>query len=207
MRTVYSFVRSPNHVYPDHPERPERLDILEPRLSLFNAERIETKPATHQEIEYVHHPGLVAALEKVCREQAPGIIDYAPTYVTRSSFDDALLAAGGVITCTRAILNGNARNAFAIVRPPGHHAERSEEHTSELQSLAYLVCRLLLEKKKQYKQRLHKEQVVQSQRHGPCLEPVPNDKGSNHLGEVEMHPYDAVLLTYSGHRSCLSSPM
>src|SRR2546425_9372098 len=27
--------------------------------------------------------------------------------------------------------------------------ERSEEHTSELQSLAYLVCRLLLEKKKQ----------------------------------------------------------
>src|SRR2546425_6651018 len=30
-------------------------------------------------------------------------------------------------------------------RPPGH---RSEEHTSELQSLAYLVCRLLLEKKK-----------------------------------------------------------
>src|SRR2546425_9383555 len=29
-----------------------------------------------------------------------------------------------------------------------HHQERSEEHTSELQSLAYLVCRLLLEKKK-----------------------------------------------------------
>src|SRR2546425_3999602 len=37
---------------------------------------------------------------------------------------------------------------------PGPHSEprgknRSEEHTSELQSLAYLVCRLLLEKKKQ----------------------------------------------------------
>src|SRR2546425_4967860 len=30
----------------------------------------------------------------------------------------------------------------------GHREERSEEHTSELQSLAYLVCRLLLEKKK-----------------------------------------------------------
>src|SRR2546425_6467921 len=29
-----------------------------------------------------------------------------------------------------------------------HHRNRSEEHTSELQSLAYLVCRLLLEKKK-----------------------------------------------------------
>src|SRR5256714_5747604 len=32
--------------------------------------------------------------------------------------------------------------------PPLGRAERSEEHTSELQSLAYLVCRLLLEKKK-----------------------------------------------------------
>src|SRR2546425_7583106 len=30
----------------------------------------------------------------------------------------------------------------------GHAVTRSEEHTSELQSLAYLVCRLLLEKKK-----------------------------------------------------------
>jgi acetoin utilization deacetylase AcuC-like enzyme len=123
MSTVYSFVRSPNHVYPDHPERPARLEILEPRLSSFDAELIETKPATHEEIEYIHNPGLVAALEKVCREQAPGIIDYAPTYVTKSSFDDALLAAGGVIACTRAVMNGDAKNAFAIVRPPGHHAE------------------------------------------------------------------------------------
>src|SRR2546425_2684076 len=37
-------------------------------------------------------------------------------------------------------------DALAII--PG--ASRSEEHTSELQSLAYLVCRLLLEKKKKY---------------------------------------------------------
>ena len=123
MKTVYSFVRSPNHIYPDHPERPARLDILEPRLSSFDAELIETKPATHQEIEYVHDPSLVTALEKVCHEQAPGIIDYAPTYVTPSSFEDALLAAGGVIACTRAVIDGDAKNAFAIVRPPGHHAE------------------------------------------------------------------------------------
>src|SRR3989441_5288971 len=37
-----------------------------------------------------------------------------------------------------------------LVRLPGA-AERSEEHTSELQSLAYLVCRLLLEKKKKHR--------------------------------------------------------
>ena len=123
MKTVYTFVSSPNHVYPDHPERPGRLERVEPRLKSFDAEQIETKPATREEIAYVHQPKLVSALEKVCREQAPGIIDYAPTYVTQSSFNDALLAAGGVITGSRTVLSGEAHNAFAIVRPPGHHAE------------------------------------------------------------------------------------
>src|SRR5205823_11325947 len=36
----------------------------------------------------------------------------------------------------------------SMLHAPVHEIERSEEHTSELQSLAYLVCRLLLEKKK-----------------------------------------------------------
>src|SRR3989441_2026817 len=43
-------------------------------------------------------------------------------------------------------LGGSPSAAAAVRRAPG--APRSEEHTSELQSLAYLVCRLLLEKKK-----------------------------------------------------------
>src|SRR3712207_8595493 len=38
-------------------------------------------------------------------------------------------------------------------RPPLHHVVRSEEHTSELQSRQYLVCRLLLEKKKKHTKR------------------------------------------------------
>src|SRR2546425_2476288 len=49
-----------------------------------------------------------------------------------------------------------ARAAGGVPDDPGEHAAavraggpRSEEHTSELQSLAYLVCRLLLEKKKE----------------------------------------------------------
>src|SRR5437899_7549572 len=40
----------------------------------------------------------------------------------------------------------STRHAFAVVQPMSN--ERSEEHTSELQSLRHLVCRLLLEKKK-----------------------------------------------------------
>src|SRR5688500_5985402 len=123
MKSDDTFVASPNHIYPEHPERPGRFEILERRLRSFDAELIEAKPATHVEIAYVHHPKLVDALETVCREQAPGIIDYAPTYVTRSSFEDAALAAGGVLTCARAVGNEEAKNAFAIIRPPGHHAE------------------------------------------------------------------------------------
>lgn len=123
MKTIYSYVPSLKHVYPDHPERPGRFEILEPRLKSFDAELIEAAPATREEIASVHNPKLISALEEVCRDQAPSVIDYAPTYVTKSSFDDALLAAGGVLTCSRAVLKGEAQNAFAIVRPPGHHAE------------------------------------------------------------------------------------
>jgi acetoin utilization deacetylase AcuC-like enzyme len=123
MKTVYTFVPSPDHHFPDHPERPARLDILAPRLGSFDAQSIGTTPATREEVASVHNRELISSLEKVCREEAPAIIDYAPTYVTPSSFQDALLAAGGVITCTRAVLNGEATNAFALVRPPGHHAE------------------------------------------------------------------------------------
>jgi acetoin utilization deacetylase AcuC-like enzyme len=122
MKTVYSYVPSRAHQYPDHPERPGMLDVLEPQLGLFNAEKLEGKPATHEQVARVHLPSLIKSIEEVCK-QGPGIIDHAPTYITQTSYQDALLAAGGVIECTHAVLNKEAQNAFAIVRPPGHHAE------------------------------------------------------------------------------------
>ncbi len=121
-KTVYTFVASQSHEYPDHPERPGRLDILEPLLNTFNAERIEPNQATFEQVTRAHQPQLVRGIQKVCKE-GPGIIDHAPTYITQTSYQDALLAAGGVTTCARAVINGDAKNAFAIVRPPGHHAE------------------------------------------------------------------------------------
>ncbi len=122
MTTAYTFVPSPLHVYPDHPEHPSRFDLLKPQLDSFSAQKLDAKPATRDEVARIHHPTLINSLEDICK-QAPAVIDYAPTFVTRSSFDDALLASGGALSCTRAVLSGSARNAFAIVRPPGHHAE------------------------------------------------------------------------------------
>src|SRR2546425_2750539 len=51
-------------------------------------------------------------------------------------------------------MRGSARGARRCVWP----SKRSEEHTSELQSLAYLVCRLLLEKKKKRWTRIFRKQ-------------------------------------------------
>jgi acetoin utilization deacetylase AcuC-like enzyme len=45
------------------------------------------------------------------------------TPFSAGGFEVALLAAGGTITAVDAVLDGRVRNAYALVRPPGHHAE------------------------------------------------------------------------------------
>src|SRR5687767_15653551 len=75
--------------------------------------------------------------------------DTAPTEIYTLSLHDALpisrLDAAAVV---RAVRLPNATWQTAV--SPLVEKSRSEEHTSELQSLAYLVCRLLLEKKKKF---------------------------------------------------------
>jgi len=121
--TAYTFIPSLGHEYSDHPERPARLEVLAARLPAMAAQRLEVAAASREQVAMVHDPHLVAHLEYLCREQAPAIIDPAPTFITPTSFEDALLAAGGTLGCVHAVWAGEAANAFAIVRPPGHHAE------------------------------------------------------------------------------------
>src|SRR2546425_7312371 len=64
-------------------------------------------------------------------------------YTTLFRSVNTALAEDGYLVVLRADADGRVRVLFPL--DPG---DRSEEHTSELQSLAYLVCRLLLEKKK-----------------------------------------------------------
>ncbi len=121
MTTVYTYVPSPQHRFANHPECPERLEALA-LAQIPGIEQVSVTPATIAQVARVHHPRMIQQLEAVC-PQGPGIIDHAPTYVTPTSFTDALHAAGAALCAARAVLDGNAHNAFAIPRPPGHHAE------------------------------------------------------------------------------------
>ena len=113
---------------PGHPERPERLswilDHLKSQGLLDRARLIDPAPAERGWIESIHDPAYVERVEAACR-RGDLLIDSMDTAICPESFDAALLAAGAGIALGTAVLEGHARNGMALVRPPGHHAERS----------------------------------------------------------------------------------
>lgn len=52
--------------------------------------------------------------------------DYNSVYLNANSAFCALIACGGLLELVDAIWNGHVRNGFALIRPPGHHAEAAE---------------------------------------------------------------------------------
>jgi acetoin utilization deacetylase AcuC-like enzyme len=111
-----------------HPERPERLISIVRGLrknGLWGppkTEIIEPQAATPDDILLAHSREYLESVKEHSVTQTP--ID-GDTPVRRNTFEIALLAAGGAITAGRAVMEGRARNSFALVRPPGHHAFRS----------------------------------------------------------------------------------
>ena len=111
---------SAGHDNPAHPECNSRLLTAlsgVPPGTMFRT----AEPADEEDVCRVHTPCYTAWLRQRCAAATvPGYID-ADTYVTRGSYDAALHAAGAAILAAERTLDGE--HAFALVRPPGHHAE------------------------------------------------------------------------------------
>jgi acetoin utilization deacetylase AcuC-like enzyme len=109
------------HDMPHHPESNARLIGA---LSGVPGDIMRHPPvkALREDVERIHTPEYVTFLEEACAQTRTFTMLDPDTYVTRSSFEVALYGAGGAIGAAERALSGE--HCFALVRPPGHHAER-----------------------------------------------------------------------------------
>uniref|UniRef100_A0AAY4EAY3 Protein deacetylase HDAC6 n=1 Tax=Denticeps clupeoides TaxID=299321 RepID=A0AAY4EAY3_9TELE len=115
-----------------HPEQPQRIFRIFSRhedLGLVaRCHRIPSRLATEEELTLCHGSEHVAKM-KTTETMKPRDLhrlgdEYNSVYVSNESYHCALLAAGSCFNAAQAVLSGEVRNAVAIVRPPGHHAEK-----------------------------------------------------------------------------------
>jgi acetoin utilization deacetylase AcuC-like enzyme len=129
MVTLFTDERMLDHSPPSgHPERPERLQAVLRHLARTGISKSSptgrVREATRGELARVHTPHY---LDEVARfeENGGGLIE-ADTWVFPGSNHAALVGAGASIEAVTAVLEGDARRAMALVRPPGHHARPGE---------------------------------------------------------------------------------
>ncbi len=126
-------VELPREPPSQHPERPDRLRAIAQHLSaqglLQHCLRLPVRPATRPQLATVHEgPYLdrVDGLPERVAQQGAHALDKGDTFCNEHTHAAALLAAGGVLTATEAVVKGRANRGVALVRPPGHHAEADE---------------------------------------------------------------------------------
>ncbi|MBC7114422.1 MAG: histone deacetylase [Archaeoglobi archaeon] len=111
---------------PTHPERRERLSYTMDQLleeGIFDSPEIkilEPFEASIEDVLEVHTEEYIEFLRR--KSRTGGIIDW-DTNIPVGVFEVALLSAGGAIRAADAVLRGEVKNAFAMIRPPGHHAK------------------------------------------------------------------------------------
>ncbi len=111
---------------PGHPERIARLEAIEAvldRAPIRNVHAVNPRSASRPELERVHTPAMLDRLEALAGQSVQLDPD---TAMSPGSWDAALLAAGAAVQAVEDVLAGTVDNAFALVRPPGHHAEADE---------------------------------------------------------------------------------
>lgn len=114
-------------IQPDaHPESPATkrrlLGLLEVSGLLAQMERIEPRLATDAELGYFHTPDYIARVEALSNGVGGDAGELTP--IGTGSFHIAKLSAGGTFAAADAVMASRVRNAYCLVRPPGHHAEK-----------------------------------------------------------------------------------
>jgi acetoin utilization deacetylase AcuC-like enzyme len=110
---------------PGHPERPERAEVFDRVASAWRdrgGRVVEPRPATREELLRVHDAAHVDAMEAT---NGRAVMLDADTFTSPESYEIALLAAGAAVQAAEHALD-TRETAFALVRPPGHHAERDK---------------------------------------------------------------------------------
>ena len=108
-----------------HVESPERLQVIYDMLDAADMAgkfvSISPRPATHDELAWIHSR---SHIERVAATDGKAHASLDPdTQTTPLSYQAAKLAAGGLFSLVDRIFDGTVKNGFALVRPPGHHAE------------------------------------------------------------------------------------
>jgi acetoin utilization deacetylase AcuC-like enzyme len=84
---------------------------------------ISPRPATHTELATIHLVPHINHIQSVARDGG-GPLD-SDTQMSSGSYEAAIYAAGGAIQASDAVMEDRVDSAFALVRPPGHHATPS----------------------------------------------------------------------------------
>src|SRR5215471_6774637 len=123
---VVSSERFAEHLTPPgHPERPERADAMDVVANEWRrrkGEIVAPREATHEQLARVHDRDYLTRIS----ETAGTAMALDPdTYTSPETYEIARLAAGACIDAVERVMSGQNARAFALVRPPGHHAERN----------------------------------------------------------------------------------
>jgi len=122
------FSSTNQYMQPDqHPESPSTkrrlLALLEVSGLAERLTRIRPRHATREELRYFHTDPYVDSVRALSGAHGGTLGDSVT--IGSGSYEIALLAAGGCLEAADAVLTGKVKNAYALVRPPGHHAEAS----------------------------------------------------------------------------------